>query len=70
MDVIQVDWCNFKAIVEMVGDDLTDIIGQREEAQLLELNPISVDEDKESVDRIKESVKAMDLFRFFINYLW
>ena len=54
----------------MVGDDLTDIIGQREEAQLLELNPISVDEDKESVDRIKESVKAMDLFRFFINYLW
>ena len=68
VDVVKVDWCNFKATVEIVDDqNETD---KSEECLLLELTPFSVDEDEESINRIKESVKAIDHFRFFINYLW
>ena len=68
VDVVKVDWCNFKATVEILDDqNETD---KSEECLLLELTPFSVDEDEESINRIKESVKAIDHFRFFINYLW
>ena len=55
-------------MVEIVDDQSE--IDESEECLLLELTPFSVDEDEESINRIKESVKAIDHFRFFINYLW
>jgi hypothetical protein len=73
VDVVKVDWCNFKASVEIVDDQSdthADATDESEECLLLELTPFSVDEDEESIKRIKESVKAIDHFRFFINYLW
>ena len=65
VDVVEVDWCNFQAIVEVLDEEQEGI-----QCPLVELTPISVDEDKDSLDKIKQSIEALHHFRFFMNNLW
>ena len=65
VDVVEVDWCNFQAIVEVLDEEQ-----EGTQCPLVELTPISVDEDKDSLDKIKQSSEALHHFRFFMNNLW
>lgn len=64
VDVLNVEWLQFKASVEPIDDDNS----KREECHLKDLFPMKVDDEEKP--RIEAASEALDHFRFFISKLW
>ena len=65
VDVISIDWFNFKAVVEPIQEGKT----EPEECSLVQLWPFN-DDQSEDLSRIMDGAEALDHFRFFISNLW